>query len=152
MRKLITYFQVSSIALLMLHCGFTATQKEKPSEYPVLETMGYYQRFTHKLYLAGTNGNWPLAAFYNHELEEVSEELINANVIHDDFNLSNLSESLLLPTIDYLEQAIEAKDQVLFMENYTAMISSCNLCHKTTGHSFIQITVPNDSTIWNQQF
>ncbi|MEP2376928.1 MAG: hypothetical protein ABJH83_11995, partial [Ekhidna sp.] len=66
-------------------------EKKEVEEYPVLETMGYYQRFSHKLWLAGRNQNWELANFYTHELEEVTEHLIEGDVIHDDYNLSNLS-------------------------------------------------------------
>ncbi|WP_462253207.1 hypothetical protein [Ekhidna sp.] len=128
------------------------TEKKEVEEYPVLETMGYYQRFSHKLWLAGKNENWELADFYTHELEEVTEQLIEGNVIHDDYNLSNLSEAMLMPKIEKVEEAIRKKDEVLFLDNYELMIASCNLCHNTTKHNFIKITIPNDSTIWNQEF
>lgn len=137
--------------LLLFSCNQKA-EKQEVEGYPVLETMGYYQRFSHKLWLAGTNENWELANFYTHELEEVTEKLITGNVIHDDYNLSNLSEAMLLPKIEKLEEAIRQKDQVLFLDNYELMISSCNLCHNTTKHNFIKIVVPNDSTVWNQSF
>ena len=152
--KIIKYlFLLVSFTILVYQCQPTNNREtESESEYPVLETMGYYQRFSHKLYLAGKNNNWELADFYTHELEEVSEELINADVIHDDYNLSNLSESMLLPKIEQVEGAIRKQDQVLFLENYELMISACNLCHQSTKHDFIQITVPNDSTVWNQKF
>lgn len=141
-----------SISVLLLFSCSQAPKEQEVEEYPVLETMGYYQRFSHKLWLAGINENWELANFYTHELEEVTESLIEGNVIHDDYNLSNLSETMLSPKIEKVEQAIRQKDAVLFGESYTLMISSCNLCHNTTKHDFIQITVPNDSTVWNQNF
>jgi hypothetical protein len=133
----------------------SCSQKEKKKEvedYPVLETMGYYQRFSQKLWLAGKNKNWELADFYTHELEEVTERLIEGDVIHDDYNLSNLSEQMLLPKIEKVEEAIRQKDEVLFLDNYKLMISSCNLCHNTTKHNFIRITIPDDSVKWNQDF
>ncbi|SNS52769.1 hypothetical protein SAMN05421640_0529 [Ekhidna lutea] len=134
---------------------FSCSQKKKKKEveaYPVLETMGYYQRFSQKLWLAGINKNWELADFYTHELEEVTEHLIEGDVIHDDYNLSNLTVQMLLPKIEKVEEAIRQKDEVLFLDNYKLMISSCNLCHNTTKHNFIKITTPNDSSIWNQNF
>ncbi|MEQ8907230.1 hypothetical protein [Ekhidna sp.] len=134
---------------------FSCSQKKEKKEvedYPVLETMGYYQRFSQKLWLAGTNKNWELADFYTHELEEVTEHLIEGDVIHDDYNLSNLTAQMLLPKINKVEEAIRQKDEVLFLDNYKLMISSCNLCHNTTKHNFIKITTPNDSSIWNQDF
>jgi hypothetical protein len=143
------------LLIVLIISLFSCNQKAEKSEvegYPVLETMGYYQRFSHKLWLAGTNENWELANFYTHELEEVTENLIEGNVIHDDYNLSNLSEAMLLPKIEKLEEAIRQKDEVLFLDNYELMIASCNLCHNTTKHTFIKITIPNDSTVWNQEF
>lgn len=151
MKKITTLILSGFVLLIGLQCSQTANEEEE-SEYPVLETMGYYQRFSHKLYLAGINENWELADFYTHELEEVSEELIKGKVIHDDYNLSNLSESMLLPKIEKVEESIRKKDQVLFLDNYELMISSCNLCHQATKHEFIKILVPNDSSVWNQDF
>lgn len=139
------------ITILVSACMSKPIKKEV-EEYPVLETMGYYQRFSHKLWLAGKNENWELADFYTHELEEVTENLINGDVIHDDYNLSNLSEAMLLPKIEKVEEAIRQKNQVLFLDNYELMIASCNLCHNATKHNFIKITVPTDSTSWNQDF
>ncbi|MEP1034387.1 hypothetical protein [Ekhidna sp.] len=138
------------LVLVLVAC--TSKEKKEVKEYPVLETMGYYQRFSQKLWLAGKNQNWELADFYTHELEEVTENLIDGDVIHDNYNLSNLSEDIFLPKIEKVEEAIRKKDEVLFLENYELMIGSCNLCHNTTKHNFIKIMVPNDTTIWNQDF
>ncbi|WP_436514792.1 hypothetical protein [Ekhidna sp. To15] len=139
------------LLMLSVACS-TKPEKKEVEEYPVLETMGYYQKFSHKLWLAGKNKNWKLADFYTHELEEVTENLIEGDVIHDNYNMSNLSEAILLPKIEKVEEAIRQENEVLFLENYELMISSCNLCHNTTKHNFIKITIPNDSTIWNQDF
>lgn len=139
------------LSILSVACS-AKPEKKEVKEYPVLETMGYYQRFSHKLWLAGKNKNWELADFYTHELEEVTENLIEGDVIHENYNISNLSESMLLPKIEKLEEAIRQQNEVLFLENYELMISSCNLCHNTTKHNFIKITTPNDSTNWNQDF
>lgn len=151
MKKARYFFLIGVASILILQCNFQSP-KEEMKDYPILETMGYYQRFSQKLWLAGANENWELADFYTHELEEVTENLVEGNVIHDSFNVSNLSESMLLPRIENVETAIRQKNQVLFLENYELMISSCNLCHQATRHSFIKVTVPNDSSAWNQDF
>ena len=75
------------LVAMMVACVQKNDQK-KEEDYPVLETMGYYQCFSHKLWLAGKNQNWELADFYTHELEEVTEDLIAGNVLHDDYNLT----------------------------------------------------------------
>ncbi len=121
-------------------------------EYPVLQTMGYYQRFSHKLWLAGTNQNWELANFYVHELEEVTEDLIKNDVIDEGKNLSNLSESLLKEKIEKMEEAVRLKDQVIFRENYELMVSGCNLCHQATNHPYLKIKVPDEKDVFNQKF
>ena len=139
------------LVVISLACTSKPEEKEV-EEYPVLETMGYYQRFSQKLWLAGKNQNWELADFYTYELEEVTENLIKGDVIHDDYNLSNLSEAMLLPKIEKVEEAIRQENEVLFLANYELMISSCNLCHNATKHNFIKITMPNDSSVWNQDF
>ena len=152
MKKIYGYCIGGFLIIAFNHCSNKQTEEDKSEEYPVLETMGYYQRFSHKLWLAGQNQNWELADFYTHELEEVTEEIIEGNVIHDDYNLSNLSEAMFLPRIEKVEEAIRKKDEVLFLENYELMIASCNLCHSATKHDFIRITIPNDSSVWNQDF
>ena len=152
MKKLRILFISGLVGVIGMQCSTQEKKEDNEAEYPVLETMGYYQRFSHKLWLAGKNENWELADFYTHELEEVSEELIENDVIHDDYNLSNLSQSMLLPKIEKVEEAIRKKDQVLFLDSYELMIGSCNLCHQATKHDFIKILVPNDSSVWNQDF
>lgn len=144
--------RVLFLLLIVISACVPKEEKKEEVEYPVLETMGYYQRFSHKLWLAGKHQNWELADFYTHELEEVTEQLIEGDVIHDDYNLSNLSQAMLLPKIKKIEEAIRQKDEVLFLDNYELMIASCNLCHNATKHNFIKITVPTDTTIWNQNF
>jgi len=152
MKKISVVFLIGCVTILTIQCNNESHEKHEGDEYPILETMGYYQRFSHKLYLAGKNSNWELADFYTHELEEVSEELIDADVIHDGYNISNLSKEMLLPKIEKVEEAIRKKDEVLFLENYDLMLSGCNLCHQATKHSFIRIITPNDSSVWNQDF
>lgn len=139
-------------SILLFQCVQTTEKKEEYIDYPLLETMGYFQRFSQKLWLAGENENWELANFYTHELEEVAEHLIEGNIIHDDYNLSNLSEALLLPKIEMVEKALAAQDPLLFRENYELMVSGCNLCHQMTKHAFIEIITPTDSTVFNQRF
>ena len=122
------------------------------SEYPLLETMGYYQRFSDKLWMSGINQNWELANFYGHELEEVTEEFIRENVDHDGQNLSEIAKQSIAPALEEMEEAINAKDEVLFLRNYKLVTASCNACHATTGHSFIKIELPDSTKRFNQQF
>ncbi len=140
------------LGTIMQCCSFKAKEEVESTEYPLLETMGYYQRFSHKLWLAGNNENWELANFYVHELEEVTEDLIKNDFIDEGKNLSNLSESLLKGKIEKMEEAVRLKDQVIFRENYKLMISACNLCHQATNHPYLKMKVPDEKDIFNQSF
>lgn len=140
------------IVFITQSCLEKKAEEIKDEEYPLLETMGYYQRFSQKLWLAGVNENWELAEFYAHELHEVTEELVESNVMHDGKNLSDMAKSIIEKNIQRVDGAVDQKDQVIFRQSYELMIGSCNVCHIKTEHPFIKILVPNDSTLFNQQF
>lgn len=142
---------LTSIAYVLLITSCTPP-KETKSEYPLLETMGYYQRFSDKLWLAGINQNWELAEFYNHELEEVSEEFVEETVIHDNINLSEMAGTTIVSAVEAMEEAIEQKNELLFVKNYKALVLSCNKCHTASGHGFIEIAVPDSTNVFNQKF
>jgi len=136
-------------AAIIISC---TPQKEAESEYPLLETMGYYQRFSTKLWLAGINQNWEVANFYSHELEEVTEEFVSENVNHDGHNLSDFARTMIEPAIEEIEEAIEKKDEVLFVKNYRQLVTSCNTCHLASDHAFIRIKMPDSVNVFNQEF
>jgi hypothetical protein len=121
-------------------------------EYPLLQTMGYYQRFSHKIWLAIENKNWELAEFYAHELEEVTEEFIESNVVDEGKNLSTTAAGILMPAIEKLDEAIDQKDEVLAGQNFRALIQSCNACHAINEHAYIRILLPDSVHIFNQDF
>jgi len=152
---------LSLIALALATASLTITlwPKEEaapPSsqtvEYPILEAMGYYQRFSHKLWLALEKKNWELAAFYAHELEEVTEEFVDSGVVDDGMELSAYAQQILAPAIEEMDKAIDQKDQVLATANYLALVNTCNSCHATTKHAYIKILVPDSVRPYNQDF
>lgn len=149
MKKLV--FPIAVIILIHA-CVQGTPENAEGDEYPILETMGYYQRFSQKLWFAGINENWELAEFYAHELHEVTEELVESNVMHEGRNLSDMAKSIIEKNIQKVDGTIDNKDQVVFRQSYELMIGSCNVCHIKTEHPFIKILVPNDSTIFNQEF
>ncbi len=143
---------IGILGLIMQFCSTTKKEEPERKEYPIIETMGFYQRFSHKLWLAGKNENWELAKFYVHELEEVTEELVRSNVIDEDKNLSNLAEAMFQDKVEKMEDAVRLKDQVIFREYYDLLISGCNLCHQATNHPYLKMKVPEDNDKFNQNF
>lgn len=118
---------------------------------PLIYHMSFISRYTKKLYFSGEAENWELADIYNHEIEEISEGIIEDNIVHDEVNISELMESMLLPKIERVEEAIDNQDREMFRERYNILIQSCNQCHKATNYEAVQVTVP-ESNPFNQEF
>jgi hypothetical protein len=136
-------------ALLDKHSG---ADQEANEEFELAKAMFYMQWHTGKLWFAGTNENWDLAAFYAHELEETIEEIEEAKVEEDGHDVSNLVHTMTLPFVEQVEEAIEKKDVVVFESAYQNLVQSCNACHQVTGKPFIKITIPELPFPGNQDF
>lgn len=121
-------------------------------EYELAMAMGHLQRFAGKLWFAGSNENWELSAFYAHELEEVMEEVIEHNVIDDGKNISELMEQMALPSLEYMEEIVKAKNSEEFENAYVGLVNACNSCHAVSDHAFIEIIIPETPSITNQNY
>ncbi|MDZ7758060.1 hypothetical protein [Rhodohalobacter sp.] len=106
---------------------------QKPSLY---ETMTLMQSVVHKISYAIDNENGELLDFYIHELEEATEEIIEANLVYHDQPVGQLTEKMLEPTIEVLEDAVESGDWDRVQERNQVMIRACNNCHTSTGYSW----------------
>jgi hypothetical protein len=152
---------LSFIALALAAASLTITLWPKEEviqsapetdEYPILEAMGYYQRFSHKLWLAMEKENWELAEFYVHELEEVTKEFVESNVVDEGVELSTYAQQILVPAIEEMDEAVDQKNVDLATSNYLALVNSCNACHAITKHAYIKILVPDSVRPYNQNF
>lgn len=122
-------------------------------EIEVAEVMGNLHRYASKLDLALQGENWELAGFYFHEMEETLEVFEENEVIEDELNLSGLYKSLLKNELTTLDQQIDVKDQVSAKSAMQVVWSSCNECHKSSGHEFIVVKGNSDvSAFPNQEF
>src|SRR5690606_28866725 len=62
----------------------TAADHDEAAEHGELAPhMASLQRFAEKLHLAGEAGNWALAGFYEHEIEETAEAVIEGGFEED---------------------------------------------------------------------
>jgi hypothetical protein len=134
-----------------MHSRFHNTEEEQ-SHNDLLSYMGYFQRFSDKLYFAGSNGNWDLADFYLEEIEETAEKLEKGNIEDEGVNLSALISSVLLPQVKKMEETLAKKDVKAFQEQYPLMIGSCNKCHTLAKHPFVVIKQPTSPTHGNQEY
>lgn len=109
---------------------------------PLIYHMSFMQRYATKLYFSGMEENWELADIYAHEIEELSETIIEGNHMDDDIDVSGLLKTMLPPQIEQIEEAIDAKDRVMFETNYETMIQTCNQCHEAANYGAVKVTVP----------
>lgn len=159
MKKRIIYSILLTSVVLLIgiscsknHQNEQNTQVEKLEEIPLIYHMSFISRYTKKLYFAGEAENWELSDIYNHEIEEIAEGIIEQNHVDDDgINISNLMESMLLPQIEQVEEAINSQDREMFRDRYNVLIQTCNQCHTAANYGAVQVTVP-ESNPFNQEF
>lgn len=122
---------------------------QKPSLYETMTTM---QSVVHKISYAIDHENEALLDFYIHELEEATEEIIEADLVYQDQPIGQLTETMLEPTIEELENAVETGNWDRVRERNQVMIQACNNCHSSTGFSEVMITEKGELNPFNQDF
>ncbi|MFO7799544.1 hypothetical protein [Rhodohalobacter sp.] len=122
---------------------------QKPSLYETMTTM---QAVVHKISYAIDNENEALLDFYIHELEEATEEIIEADLVYHDQPVGQLTENMLEPTIEDLEDAVESGDWNRVMDRNMVMIQACNNCHNSTGFAEVVVTEKGEHNPFNQDF
>jgi Tfp pilus assembly protein PilE len=127
-------------------------EDNEEKHYELAKAMGYLQIYSHKLYLAGQNENWELSNFYAHEIEETIEEIEEAKVVDEGYDISKLVGTMTNPAFGKVEEAIDNQDKNAFADSYKLLVQSCNACHQTTQHQFVKIEIPTEGSIFNQNF
>ncbi len=122
---------------------------QKPSLY---DTMTVMQTVVHKIAYAIDNENGELLDFYIHELEEAAEDLIEADLVYHDQPVGQLTATMLEPTIEDLEDALEDGDWDRVRERNQVVIQACNNCHVSTGYPSILVTERAEVNPYNQDF
>ncbi len=93
------------------------------------------ERF-HVMHRAGEAGDWAVAA---HELAEMQKLSRLSGSI--DAQQGALMQSMLGPSFENLESAIEHGNFKKFSKALESTISACNGCHVATGANFVQVTL-----------
>ncbi|MCE3007712.1 MAG: hypothetical protein LW884_05090 [Bacteroidetes bacterium] len=122
---------------------------------PEVELAVYMQQLHHyaqKLHWSGTAGNQQLASFYLHELEETEEKVLEAELMEDGQNISQLMRQHLSPTLKQMRLVVAQKDLPDFARHYQALLTGCNSCHRAAKHDFIQVQVPTREAFSGQVF
>lgn len=101
-----------------------------------------------KLWFAGQNKNWKLAAF---EVTEMKEALASIRKYCADRPETN-SIIMMDQPMDSVDHAIGQKDLRAFNRSYLLMTQTCNACHQVTNHEFNVIKTPDLPPFSNQEF
>ena len=130
----------------------SAHEGAEHAEEELAPYMASLQRYAEKLYLAGSNESWELAHFYEHEIEEVAGELAEGGFAEDGHDVSALVGQMLLPAVERVGAATDARSPEAFDGAYRALIAACNACHDATEHGFIRLRVPDANAYPSQDF
>lgn len=124
-------------------------ESEKPGLYEVMTQM---QTIIHKISYAIEFENKDLLDFYIHELEELSEELIDADLYYHEHPVGQLTQTMLYPAIENLEEAMKSGDWPDVQAKNMILVQSCNTCHITTGYESLIIQERAGANPFNQDF
>jgi len=143
----------TAIVALSATVMFAAAQPARECYEPGLgEFMTATQLRHAKLWLAGKQNNWDLAAY---EIDEIKEGLEEAARLHPTFDgvpVAEMIKTIIDPRIEEIEKAVRAKSSAKFMVAFDELTSGCNSCHAGANKPFIRIQRPTESPLTNQNF
>lgn len=128
----------------------------QPAREPFEPGLGEFMTATQlrhaKLWFAGKNRNWELAAY---EVDEIKEGLQDAAKFHasvDGIPVAEMIKTIVDPRLERLEKAVEAKSNAQFAAAFDALTDGCNSCHSKAGKPFIRIQRSSEPPLGNQNF
>lgn len=101
-----------------------------------------------KLWFAGTNSNWALAA-YNEGLIRSAFRKIR---LYHPGDPNTAATTMIDGPLDSIAGSISLKSLVAFRRSFGLLTLTCNNCHTVTGHAFNVIAIPHAEPFGNQDF
>ena len=105
-----------------------------------------------KLGLAGSEQNWPYAAYELDQLRETFSDLAEILPKYRDLSIPELIRSTVTEPLEALDRSIQAKDISQFTVAYGQLTVSCNSCHQSYDRAVIVIQPPTVSSLPDQDF
>ena len=135
---------ILALSLVQMSSAMAQPPPKDPNNYvPGLgDLMGSLQVQHGKLWFAGSQQNWPLAAY---TVDAIKEGIADMIVLRPRYKRESIVEMLTLLTgqpMQDLEEAVQKQDSVLFMQAYDSLTEGCNVCHRNHGYGFIAIQRP----------
>jgi len=112
------------------------------------ESMGTIQRHHAKLYFAGTAGNWKLAKYQLHELEEMLDKVGTLHEGEEEIQMLHI----IFPAIEKLEKEVARHSTSGFEQGFEELTLTCNKCHRAAGHPYTVVKRPSHPPVGNQEF
>jgi hypothetical protein len=132
---------------------FAAAQPAKEPYQPGLgEFMTATQLRHAKLWFAGKQNNWDLAAYEIDEIKEGLEDAARLFPTYDGIPVAEMIKTIIDPRIEELEKAVRAKSSTKFTAAFDELTNGCNSCHAGASKPFIRIQRPIASPLTNQNF
>ena len=148
MKRIVTATVVLTASVL-----FAAAQ---PANAPYKPGLGEFMTATQlrhaKLWFAGNQNNWDLAAYEIDEIKEGLEDAQKQFPTHDGIPVAEMIKTIIGPAIEGLEKAVGAKSSAKFTVAFDQLTSACNTCHAGANKPFIRIQRPTESPVSNQDF
>jgi hypothetical protein len=104
------------------------------------------------VWFAGEAGNWPLADYLVHELEELLEDIEELHPVYREIRVAELLGEMTLPAVESLQEAVEAGDRAGFARAYDRLTSACNACHEVADRAAIVIQRPTAPPFTNLRY
>ncbi len=116
------------------------------------DLMGATQMRHAKLWFAGENGNWDLAAYEMDELREGLTDAAHFNPMFKNIPVQTMLEQFTTQPLSGLDKAIASKNVENFKQAFDQLTAACNGCHHAAARGFISITRPTMVPLTNQSF
>jgi hypothetical protein len=128
----------------------------QPANEPYVPGLGEFMTATQlrhaKLWFAGRARNWDLAAYEVDEIKEGLEDAIKLVPVHEGLPVGDMIKTILLPALDDVDKAVDAKNSAQFATAFDKLSQACNTCHAGAKKEFIRIQRPTTPPFTNQNF
>jgi len=143
---------VAMVALAASVMFADAQSAKEPYEPGLGEFMTATQIRHAKLWFAGRQKSWDLAAYEIDEIKEGLEEARRLYPTFDSIPVAEMMKTIIDPRIAELEKAIGAKNKDRFTVAFDEFTGGCNACHAAANKPFIRIQRPIAPPLTNQNF
>jgi hypothetical protein len=96
-----------------------------------------------KLYYAGTDNNWELAAFELAELRSAFRRTAQTIPRYQGNDVSSTLRTFIDPRIQAIDATIKTGNAKQFAEEYALLTTACNACHTYLERPFLVIKMPD---------